>query len=164
MTTNITSSQPDRTHIPLGLFCILIGAAAMWIARDYETGTVISMGPGFFPKAISGLLVVFGAAILIVRGRDLPEDGEAATEPLGIAGLLRIVGCIIGSILTFAATLKGLGLPISIFLMVLVASFARSGTRPLAIVITALVLSVLATLLFAYALQLQIPVLPELLR
>ncbi|WP_083198360.1 tripartite tricarboxylate transporter TctB family protein [Pararhizobium polonicum] len=164
MITNTDKRRTDTTHIPLGLFCILTGAVAMWIARDYETGTVVSMGPGFFPKAVSGLLLAFGAAILIVRGRDLPEPDEDATSRLAIGELLRIVCCVIGSIVLFGVTLMSLGLPVSTFLMVLVASLARSDTRPAAILLTAIVLSVVATLLFAYALRLQIPVLPELLR
>jgi hypothetical protein len=154
----------DRSHIPLGLFCLVFGAGALWIARDYETGSVVSMGPGFFPKTVAGIIIFLGAFILIARGRDLAEDIDPEQSTFAIVPFLRITGCVLGSIVVFGLTLNPLGLPISAFLMVLLASLARRDTPILPVLATAIVLSVLSTLLFAYLLQLQIPVLPEVLR
>ena len=40
-----------------GLMLIVIGAAAILVARNYPFGTALRMGPGFFPVVLGGLLV-----------------------------------------------------------------------------------------------------------
>jgi hypothetical protein len=50
-----------------GVLLIALGAAAVFIARDYPFGTVTRMGPGFFPIVLGALLVSFGLYML-VRG------------------------------------------------------------------------------------------------
>lgn len=121
------------------------------------------MGPGFFPKAVAGLLILLGIIIFVVSGRDVspPEDDEPG---IGLLSLTRILFFVIGSVVLFGLTLSPLGLPVATFLMVALASAARSGARPVPVFLTAIVLSVLATLLFAFVLQLQVPVYPELLK
>ncbi len=47
-----------------GMMLIGIGAAAMFIARDYRFGTASRMGPGFFPTVLSLILIAFGVAIM----------------------------------------------------------------------------------------------------
>ena len=42
------------------LMLIVTGAAAVIIARDYAFGTALRMGPGYFPRVLGGLLVLFG--------------------------------------------------------------------------------------------------------
>ena len=49
-----------------GLMLIGIGAAAMFIARDYRFGSAVRMGPGFFPTILGGILVAFGICIVAV--------------------------------------------------------------------------------------------------
>lgn len=163
--------QPDQTkvdrdisHVPLGIFCIALGAAALWVARDYDTGTFISMGPGFFPKSVSGVLILMGIIVLLLRGRDLPTLQDDARDLPSISARLRIIGCVTASIVVFAAALLPLGLPFSTFLMVAIAGIGHSGSRPITILLTAAALAILATTLFAWLLGLQIPVLPEVLR
>ncbi|AYD04343.1 tripartite tricarboxylate transporter TctB family protein [Neorhizobium sp. NCHU2750] len=158
------NSVGDKTNVPLGTFLIVIGLAALWVARGYETGTFISMGPGFFPKTVSGCLILLGALIILFRGRDLPPAEASDVEPIKTAARLRIIGCITASNIVFAATLVPLGLPVATFLMVVIAGFGHETSRPLTILATALILAVLATLLFASLLGLQIPVLPEALQ
>ena len=49
-----------------GMMLIGIGAAAMFIARDYRFGSALRMGPGFFPTILGGILIVFGICIMAV--------------------------------------------------------------------------------------------------
>ena len=42
------------------LMLIAIGAAAMFIARNYPFGTALRMGPGYFPIVLGALLILFG--------------------------------------------------------------------------------------------------------
>ncbi len=47
-----------------GMMLMGIGAAAMFIARDYRFGSASRMGPGFFPTVLSLILIAFGGAIM----------------------------------------------------------------------------------------------------
>lgn len=163
MDTNMDTRGHDRTHLPLGAFCIIVGAIALWVAGEYDTGTFISMGPGFFPKGVSGALIFMGILIVLLRGRDLPE-GEGANPPPSIPARLRIIGAVTASIIVFGAALKPLGLPVATFFMVSIAGFSQPDARPATVLATAATLAIFATILFAWALGLQIPVLPEVLR
>ena len=49
-----------------GMMLIGIGAAAMFIARDYRFGSAMRMGPGFFPTILGGILIAFGVCIMAV--------------------------------------------------------------------------------------------------
>jgi hypothetical protein len=59
-----------------GVMLILIGAAAMIIAREYRFGSAGRMGPGFFPIILGGILVAFGICI-IAKGLRSPEKIRA---------------------------------------------------------------------------------------
>jgi hypothetical protein len=49
-----------------GLMLIVIGAAAMFIARGYPFGSAMRMGPGYFPSMLGGILALFGIYVLIM--------------------------------------------------------------------------------------------------
>ncbi|MBA4422526.1 MAG: tripartite tricarboxylate transporter TctB family protein [Syntrophus sp. (in: bacteria)] len=50
-----------------GLMFAGIGASAMFIARNYPFGNSLRMGPGYFPRVLGGVLILFGAYVM-VRG------------------------------------------------------------------------------------------------
>ena len=50
-----------------GLVFAGTGAVAMFIARNYPFGTSLRMGPGYFPRVLGGILVLFGLYVM-VRG------------------------------------------------------------------------------------------------
>ena len=52
-----------------GMMLIAIGAAALFIARDYRFGSALRMGPGFFPTILSLILIAFGVCITAVSLR-----------------------------------------------------------------------------------------------
>ena len=49
-----------------GLFYILLGALAMFIARDYPFGSALRMGPGYFPTVLGGIMIAFGIAVMMM--------------------------------------------------------------------------------------------------
>ncbi len=89
-----------------GLLYLLVGAAAFYIAQDYEMGKAISMGPGYFPLVLSGALMAIGA-VSVVRSY------LVAGEPLqGFAfGKLLYIAV---SVLAFALVVEGAGLAIAV--------------------------------------------------
>lgn len=60
-----------------GLMLIATGAAATLLAREYPSGSVLRMGPGYFPRALGGILIVLGIAVLIMglRGGEKVQGG-----------------------------------------------------------------------------------------
>lgn len=49
-----------------GLMYIGIGIAGAWMARDYPFGSALRMGPGYFPTVLSGIMILFGIAIMMM--------------------------------------------------------------------------------------------------
>jgi len=67
-----------------GMMMIGIGAAAMFIARDYRFGSALRMGPGFFPTILGGILIAFGVCIMALGLR----SGEKIQDRLSLRALV----------------------------------------------------------------------------
>ncbi len=48
-----------------GLMFLGIGAVAIFIARNYPFGRLLRMGAGYFPTLLGGVLILFGAYIMV---------------------------------------------------------------------------------------------------
>jgi hypothetical protein len=155
-------------YCALGLFCIVTGGGAIWIARDYPYGTLTAMGPGFVPTAIAAILALLGIVILLLRGSDVCEDerkkepGETMPRRAGMPlDRLRVLALITGGILFFGATLRGLGLAISTFVLVVLVSLAQPGNKASFVLLLATSITAAACILFIALLDLAIAVFPE---
>jgi hypothetical protein len=49
-----------------GLMLVVIGAAAMFIARGYPFGSAMRMGPGYFPSVLGGILALLGIYVIVI--------------------------------------------------------------------------------------------------
>lgn len=49
-----------------GLMFLATGAVSMFIALGYPSGTVLRMGPGYFPRVLGGILILFGICAMIM--------------------------------------------------------------------------------------------------
>jgi Tripartite tricarboxylate transporter TctB family len=58
-----------------GLMLIALGVAAVLVARGYAFGTVLRMGPGYFPTMLGIILVLFGLCVF-AQGLRNPEPME----------------------------------------------------------------------------------------
>ena len=97
-----------------GAVFVAIGAAGLWIGRDYALGTPFRMGPGYFPRLLCGILVGIG---LFVAVRGLIMGGEAP-ERLNWRPLILITVATIA----FAALITTAGLAPAAFAVVLIAA------------------------------------------
>jgi hypothetical protein len=158
------------SNVVLSLFCIGLGAGAIWIAFDYPYGTLTAMGPGFVPTAIAAILVFLGVLIGLGRAKDEPEAaGEAAPETpepeaLGIGALLgtgRVMMFILGGIILFGATVRSIGLAISVFVLVVLVTYARQRVSLLPTLVFATAVTAATCILFVTLLGLETPVLPR---
>lgn len=133
-----------------GLTFVAFGLVFAVLAIGYQVGTPVRMGPGFFPLALGGILVFLGG-VIIVKGI-LAGEGEA----IG-AVPWRALGLILGAVLFFGLTVRGLGLVPSTFFAALMATFASRRTGVVAAVLITIGLTVLCVLIFVVALRLRLP-------
>ncbi|TPK33925.1 tripartite tricarboxylate transporter TctB family protein [Mesorhizobium sp. B2-5-3] len=138
-----------------GTLVLATGAAFLYFGRGLTVGSASRMGPGYFPIVLSLLMVVLGLAIIVNALRSKSGAGEALTIPW------RALVLVLGSIMVFALTLKGLGLFISLALCILATTMASSYTKWIPSITLALVLSLVCAFLFVYALGLPIPIIGQ---
>lgn len=122
----------DKTNLACGAMLIAIGLFFGVQSLSMEIGTTFRMGPGFFPLALAGILVLLGIIILVQATR---VDGE----PVG-AIAWRGIFFILPAPIIFGLTVRGLGFMPALFIAALVASFAsHKMTVPAAFILAACV-------------------------
>lgn len=132
MTFNRSEVASGAIFIGIGL---LFGISTL---LNLEIGTARRMGPGFFPLALSGLLVVLGLVIALRPAAAAAAEAEEPRPPIPWRGLIILLAVPV----FFGATVRGLGLVPSVAISVFAAAFAsRKTTVPYA-----LLLSVVLTL------------------
>lgn len=129
---------------------VAIGAAGLYFASDLSFGTASRMGPGYFPVLLSAIILLIG---LIVGAKALSIEGPPI-ERIPLRPRAVIVVCIVG----FGALIERVGVAIAAAALVLLASYARPGARPLESVALAIGLSVFVIVVFVYALGQPLPV------
>lgn len=142
-----------QSNLLSGVIFILLAAAFGFGASGYRFGTPATMGAGFLPIALAVLLAVLGLAITI-------QALMRSSEPFEW-GSLRPFVLIIGSIFLFAVALRPLGFAGASFVTVLLSSFAGPRVSWLQRLLPALILAVLASVVFVQLLGLPIPLWPN---
>lgn len=142
-------------QIASGLFFLLFGAAYFWLATDLAMGTAADMGVGYTPRMLAVGSMGIGAILLSVGalGRGNREPVSLAVKPL-----LLTTAMVAG----FALLLPWLGLPLTVIACVLPAALSGEKFNFGLLLLIAIGLAVFTTLLFAWALKLQIPIWPDL--
>lgn len=135
------------------LFFIGFGALGLVLSADLTMGTVADMGPGWVPRALAIICMLIGAALLAesLLARDQGQPVSIAIRPL-----LLVTAMVVG----FAMLLPFLGLPLTVVLAMVPAGLSGEQFRWPSLLVIAAVVAALTTALFAWALNLQIPVLP----
>ncbi|MBP2316073.1 tripartite tricarboxylate transporter TctB family protein [Azospirillum soli] len=133
-----------------GLLMMGIGLAALWIGRDWNTGTLAYVQSGFFPRLISGLLVLFG---LVTAGRGLLLHGASLSN-----WAWRPLAGVTVAVLAFAAMLETLGLVPAVLLLVGLGNLAGQPLRagPLAVLGGALALGSVAIFVWGLGLPMKV--------
>lgn len=128
---------------------VLLIAAALFFGYetlDLEIGTSLRMGPGYFPRVLSILLLILGVLIVI---RSFRVEGES----WGITAW-RGMAFILPAPVIFGLTVRGLGFVPALFLATLVAAQASPRLKWHWGLFLAVVTTILATLIFSYGLGL----------
>ena len=138
-----------------GLALVAVAAFALWASSDLQGMQGFSFGAGTAPRIFAVLLLLLGAILAISA---VLVDGEPMARfhwrgPLFV-GL---------AILSFAATIRPLGLIISAFASFLIAALGTPETRWKETIIVGIALTIGCSLLFPYALGLPMPLYPSFL-
>lgn len=139
-----------------GAFFVAFGAFAVWAGRDLAIGTAADMGIGYTPRMLAIGCIIIGLVLMaqsvMARGS---EDGDGQVSvawwPLTLVTLM-----VIG----FGVLLPLIGLPLTVVVVTLATIVSGEDFKWPALVAIAATLALLTTLMFATALQLQIPVWP----
>ena len=138
-----------------GLMFNAFGLFFVIAARHYRMGSATSMGPGYFPTALGGLMAVLGAVILLrsftVRGGEVPRM------------FFRPLFFITVSLLVFAYLLKPMGMVFTLVLLIVISAFAGHEFKGKEVLILSIVLIFFSVLVFVKGLALPFPLWPKFL-
>lgn len=144
----------DKDYYGGGLM-LLLGIGTIWKASHYTLGTLSHMGPGYFPVAVGAILAASGLLIALgARGRRAPRASQTA-----VPAEWRGWSCIVLGNLAFVVLGRYGGLlPASFAVVFLSALGDRQNTLKDSLLLSA-AMTVVAALVFWWALRLQLPLL-----
>lgn len=130
-----------------GLIFIGFGLAFGYASLNYQIGTAFRMGPGYFPLVLSVIIVGLGAVILI-QSFLAPDEIPIGRFPW------RGLALILGGLIFFGYTVRGLGLVPSLFITTFMSASASRQTSLVGALVIAALLSAVSVLIFVWALGL----------
>ncbi|MBI1964819.1 MAG: tripartite tricarboxylate transporter TctB family protein [Betaproteobacteria bacterium] len=136
----------DNKDFLAGLLMIGIGAIAFFMALDYPFGSALRMGPGYFPRVLAGILIVFG---VYVGWRGL----RAAEQVEGVWGW-KALAFITVSLWVFGWLMDRVGLIPSLVVLFFVSALAGHEFKIKEVIILATVMILFAWAVFIYGLGL----------
>ena len=123
-----------------------IGLGAIFIARDYNLGSSVRMGPGYFPMVLGALLALVGLVSIV---RAFLHAGQAI-QPFFWKGIV----LVLGSAVLFGLLVRGAGLVPAMIVMVLVSTPASEQFRWRTALTLAIAASAFSALVFVKGLGL----------
>jgi putative tricarboxylic transport membrane protein len=136
-----------------GVALILLALFAFWAARDLPGRQGFAFGPGTAPRLFASLLIFMGA---IVAGMGLIVNGPRVPR-FHIRGPLMITIAL----LTFATTIRPMGLIVATFVAFMVAAAGSRETRWMEATLMAMAMTAFCVFLFPYALNLPFQLWPR---
>jgi hypothetical protein len=146
------SGHPFRRKDTLaGLVFIFFGTLAFFIAQRYPAGALLDMGPGYFPRTLSVLLVALGLGVM-ARGLRTAESGAAkaqwAFRPLIILTL---------SIVLFGVLVERIGLAPALLVLIFTSSAAGREFRLREVAVLAALMCLFSVGVFVWGLGMNFP-------
>lgn len=132
-----------------GLITAGIGIFIITEASNYKMGTLVRMGPAYFPTIIGVLMLVL-AAIMVLTAH--PSE---APQPVG-KDQLRGTIFVAAGVIAFAYTIEFSGMLLSVFLAVFMSTLGNRTTPILTALLLAVITSLGTWLIFCLGLGLQI--------
>ena len=135
-----------------GLLFIAFGLFFLVVARNYQMGTAVRMGPGYFPTVLGGIMAVLGLVVLItsltVKGPNVPK---LSFKPIFFISL---------GLILFGYLLKPVGFVLAVVILVFVSAFGGHEFKLKEVSILTVVLVIFSVLVFVKGLTLPFPLWP----
>jgi putative tricarboxylic transport membrane protein len=138
-----------------GLALIAVALFALWASSDLQGMHGFSFGAGTAPRMFAVLLLALGAAVTLMG---LLTDGEHITVYAWRGPLFVSL-----AIISFAVTIRPLGLVISAFASFIISALGTPETKWKETIIVGICLTIGCSLLFPYALGLPLQLFPRFL-
>jgi putative tricarboxylic transport membrane protein len=138
-----------------GLAMIAVALFALWASSDLQGMHGFSFGAGTAPRMFAVLLLGLGIAVMVVG---LLFDGEHVTVYAWRGPLFVSL-----SIISFAITIRPLGLVVSAFASFIISALGTPETKWKETIIVGICLTIGCSLLFPYALGLPLQLFPRFL-
>jgi hypothetical protein len=139
-----------RKDLLAGATFVVFGLAFAVTSSTYEVGTLLRMGPGYFPLVLGSLLVLLGI-LIAVKGFVAADSDEIGPVPWKALALL------VAALLFFGYTVRGLGVVPALLVTIFLSALAGHRARVVPAVVIAACLTALSVLIFIIALQLRLP-------
>ena len=132
-----------------GLLMLVIGGGGFYMALDFPFGSALRMGPGYFPRVLSGILMGFGLLVLI-RGLMTGESikGRWGFKPLAF---------IVASLIAFGWIMEHWGFFPALLALYLIAARANHTYKIGEVLILCVAMSIFAWVVFIWLLGLPYP-------
>jgi putative tricarboxylic transport membrane protein len=138
-----------------GLALMAVALFALWASRDLQGMHGFSFGAGTAPRMFSGLLLALGFGVMIM--------GLVSEGPHIARYNWRGPFFVSLAIVSFAVTIRPLGLVLSAFASFMIAAIGSPETRWIEAIIVGICLTIGCSLLFPYALGLPFQLFPRFL-
>lgn len=140
----------DRLEdIIAGFITTGIGIFIVVEATNYKLGTLLRMGPGYFPMILGSTMILLGAIMVLMA--------KPSTIPQSVGrDQLRGSLFVAAGFIAFALTVESLGMLVSVFLVVFLSALGNRNTPLLTSAVLAVSTAVVSVLIFRVGLDLQI--------
>ena len=129
-----------------GLLFLFIGGVGFYVAMSYPFGTLQRMGPGYFPRILSGILIAFG---LVTAYRGI-RNGEPVKGTWGLLPLLMLTIALV----SFGFLMEHVGMIPALVVMFFTAAYAGKEFKFLEVTILTVIMCLAATAIFIWGLKL----------
>ncbi|HWP35822.1 MAG TPA: tripartite tricarboxylate transporter TctB family protein [Thermodesulfobacteriota bacterium] len=130
---------------------IALALFALWASAGLEMGRLSMMGPGMMPRVVAVLIGLLGLVLVVLA---LVVEGPGL-ERWSVRGPFFV--CL--GVVAFALAIRTVGLVVAAPAVVLISGAASPETRPLELLVFAVVITLFCAGLFRYVLNLPIPIL-----
>ncbi|HZO46203.1 MAG TPA: tripartite tricarboxylate transporter TctB family protein [Xanthobacteraceae bacterium] len=137
----------ERKDFWSGLMLIALGGGAVFIARNYQFGSSLRMGPGYFPIILGGALVMFGVYFLI-------QGLRAGAEKLEGSWSLRALIILPLSLVLFGLLIDRAGFIPAMLALIIGSATASTQFKLVEVLVFAVFMTAMCVIVFVWALGL----------
>jgi hypothetical protein len=137
----------ERKDFWSGVMLIVVGGGAMFIARNYQFGSSLRMGPGYFPVILSAALVIFGVYFVL-------QGLRAGAEKLEGTWSIRALIIVPISLVVFGLLIDRAGFIQAMLALIIISAAASKEFRLVEVLLFSVFLTAMCVVVFIWALGL----------